>query len=124
MCVLGLIAGLVWSLIGLASPATTVSYPVGDGCVAVSGASCSYAAREVGSIEAVGTHWRVDIVRGTRTLQFGPDVSGEPSDGVFVDTDVIRPGDRVRAVTGATSPPFFGFVSVGANERTATDPTR
>ncbi len=113
MCVLGFIAGAVWSVIGLFTPATVVQYPAGSGCVATSGASCSYLAREVGSIEAAGTDWRVEIVRGARTIRYGWSDLDHADDGVAIARDVIRPGDRVRAVTGETSPPFFGFVAIG-----------
>ena len=113
MCVLGFIAGAVWSVIGLLTPGAAVQYPAGSGCVATSGASCSYLAREVGSIEAVGTDWKVEIVRGARTVRYGWSDLEHPRDGVAIARDVIRPGDRVRAVTGETSPPFCGFVAVG-----------
>ncbi len=115
MCVLGLIAGAVWTVIGLFTSPTVVQYPAGSGCVATSGASCSYLAHEVGSIEAVGTDWKVEIVLGARTIRYGWSDLEHPRDGVAIARDVIRPGDRVRAVTGETSPPFFGLVSVGSD---------
>ena len=122
MCFLGLVAGLVWSVLGLLAPSTGMPYPVGDGCVAAHGGSCSYRAQQVGSIEGVGTVWRVDIVRGKRTLHCGPKDWSDADGGVVVARDVIRPGDRVRAISGAFSPPFFGFVSVGANDRVGMEP--
>ena len=113
MCVLGFIAGVVWSVLGVLTPATGIQYPAGSGCVATSGASCRYLAHDVGSIEAIGTDWKVEIVRGARTIRYGWSDLEHPRDAVAIARDVIRPGDRVRAVTGDTSPPFFGFVAVG-----------
>jgi hypothetical protein len=102
--------------IELSPSANTVDAPVGEGCFAIDGGSCTYRAHVAGGVDATGSTWWVEITRGSRQIRLGPGAYGDPADvygSTFVRDDVIRPGDSVFAATGSTSPPWVGFVHVG-----------
>ncbi len=117
MCVIFFVIWLALSAVGLAGrtatePHASGAQPAGEGCFAAVGASCSYRAHRTGGIQAVGTGWTVEIVRGNRTITIGPndwkDVAGRSVDA----GRLINPGDRVTART-APGPYQTAAVRVG-----------
>jgi hypothetical protein len=99
MCVIGYLLWIVLSIAGRTAPSADVPPAAGEGCFAATGSSCSYRAERVGGIQAVGSRWRVDIVRHGRTVSIGPADLVDAAGRAINAGRMIRPGDRVTAWT-------------------------
>jgi hypothetical protein len=87
------VASLVFVVATMGMGGRSASADTAEGCLATVNNPCSYVATQAGGFVAAGHHWTVTIFRGDKTIQYTDEFS-------VTRADVIRPGDRVRAIAG------------------------